>query len=149
MSRHRITLHYGHDGAGLMAPCAFVLRDWTTGESVLIDSDCDYPSVAQCFGFVPCRRCDATDGTIDCEHATASAMISRAFDWLYRRDGRGYYSTGIIGRQLWDYFPGTGRKAPVRPGDYTEIVPFGRRWGVTGLYGKGRRRNVREDNREG
>jgi len=50
--------------------------------SQLIQTDWDYPSVASTFGFVPCDECSKTDGTIDCQHKTASEMIAAAADWL-------------------------------------------------------------------
>ena len=56
-------------------------------ETILIQSDYDFPGVASAFGFVPCR-CGATDGTIDCPHKTASAMISAARDWLDNNEGK-------------------------------------------------------------
>lgn len=56
------------------------------GDSVLVQSDWDYPGVASRTGFVPCE-CGATDGTVDCPHRTASDMISAAYGWLEARDG--------------------------------------------------------------
>ena len=47
----------------------------------LVQTDWDYPSVAAAFGFVPCV-CGETDGTVDCEHFTASEMISEAAKYL-------------------------------------------------------------------
>jgi hypothetical protein len=73
------------------APCSYLLcavdadGNWDTRDdsrTVLIDSDWDYPSIAQYFGFQLC--CGFTDGTVDCpEHGTsATDMISDAADWL-------------------------------------------------------------------
>ncbi len=74
------------------APCYYLIckvtgepgyRDWNTrdGESILIQSDWDFPCVASYFGFVPCK-CGETDGTIDCEHKTAGEMINDARNFL-------------------------------------------------------------------
>lgn len=50
--------------------------------TILIQTDWDYPSVASTFGFVPCESCRFTDGTVDCEHHTASEMITAAAEFL-------------------------------------------------------------------
>lgn len=50
-------------------------------ESILIQTDWDYPAIASNFGFVPCV-CGHTDGTIDCPHFTASEMIQNAQSFL-------------------------------------------------------------------
>lgn len=81
------------------APAGFlIVRDGAAPmeDSVLIQSDWDYPSVASRTGFVPCE-CGATDGTIDCPHHTASEMISAAYEWLEARDGQSF-------PDLADYF---------------------------------------------
>ena len=56
-------------------------------ETVLFQTDWDFPSLASCFGYVPCENCDTTDGTIDCAHKTASEMIANAYDYLSALSG--------------------------------------------------------------
>lgn len=51
------------------------------GRTILVQSDWDYPGVAQSFGWIPCH-CRKTDGTVDCEHRTASEMINEAREYL-------------------------------------------------------------------
>ncbi len=51
------------------------------GQEVLIQTDWDYPGTARAFGWTPCS-CGATDGTVDCSHRTASAMIGSAQEYL-------------------------------------------------------------------
>jgi len=68
------------------------------GQTLFIQSDWDYPSIASNFGFVPCDRCNATDGTVNCKHRTASEMISAAYDFLVEHqdqtfDDPGYFET--------------------------------------------------------
>ena len=83
-------------------PCGFlIVRDgchWKDEENtVLIQTDWDFPGVASRCGYVPCE-CGATDGTVDCPHKTASAMISEAYDFLRERDGESFAA-------LDEYFP--------------------------------------------
>ena len=59
--------------------CFEVVGD--NGTSDFIQLDWNYPFTASRFGFVPCE-CGATDGTVDCEHKTATQMISEAYDFL-------------------------------------------------------------------
>lgn len=75
------------------APCGFlIVRDGADpyssnpADTILVQSDWDFPSVASRTGFVPCA-CGATDGTVDCPHHKATDMISAAYDWLAERDG--------------------------------------------------------------
>lgn len=56
------------------------------GSSEFIQTDWEYPSTASRFGFVPCE-CGQTDGTVDCEHKTATQMISAAYDYLVEHEG--------------------------------------------------------------
>lgn len=88
------------------APCGFlIVQDGANpysdnpADTILIQSDWDYPGVASRTGFVPCS-CGATDGTVDCPHRTASDMISAAYDWLRDRDGESF-------PDLAEYFPET------------------------------------------
>jgi hypothetical protein len=73
------------------APCAYlVCRVDENGNfnardeenTLLVESDWDRPSLAANLGFVPCRDCGYTDGTVDCDHFTASEMIERATNFL-------------------------------------------------------------------
>ena len=75
------------------APCGYLVcrvhgepghYDWSTRDdnnTVLVQTDWGFPSLASAFGFVPCE-CGRTDGTVDCEHKTATEMITAAADWL-------------------------------------------------------------------
>lgn len=56
-------------------------------ELQFIQSDWGYPGLASSLGWRACQHCTYTDGTVDCDHNTASEMIADAFDWLYERDG--------------------------------------------------------------
>ena len=72
------------------APCGFLIVP-TGGnprgpDTVLVQTDFDFPALASRLGFVPCD-CGATDGTVDCEHRTASEMISAAYDYLVEHAG--------------------------------------------------------------
>ena len=58
----------------------YILR-YNSGDSVLIQSDWDYPCVASNFGWLACD-CGETDGTVDCPHRTASEMIAGAAKYL-------------------------------------------------------------------
>lgn len=85
------------------APCGFLIvadnadaYSANPADTVLIQSDWDFPSVAARTGFVPCE-CGATDGTVDCPHHTAGDMITAAYDWLAERDGQSF-------PELADYF---------------------------------------------
>ncbi len=52
------------------------------GEETLVQSDWDFPSTATTFGWVACPYCTYTDGTVDCDHRTASEMIADAREFL-------------------------------------------------------------------
>lgn len=57
------------------------------GECVeFVQSDWDYAPLASRLGWVPCE-CGHTDGTVDCEHRTASEMLASAYDYLAEHDG--------------------------------------------------------------
>lgn len=58
----------------------YIIRN-DTGETVLIQTDWDYPGIASSFGWMACE-CGETDGTVDCPHRTATEMISDAADYL-------------------------------------------------------------------
>ncbi len=57
-----------------------------SGKSLFVQSDWDFPAVAQAFGWSPCS-CRQTDGTIDCEHESATEMIAEAGAFLLSRVG--------------------------------------------------------------
>ena len=62
-------------------------------DTVLVQRDLDYPGVAVTFGWTPCKRCrdtgaNETDGTVNCHHRYASAMIRDAGRFLRRHVGR-------------------------------------------------------------
>jgi hypothetical protein len=84
------------------APCAFLIvkdggnpRD--DSDSILIQTDWDWPSVASRMGFVPCE-CGATDGTVDCEHRYAIDMIEAAIEHVRAHEGESFPC-------LDEYFP--------------------------------------------
>jgi hypothetical protein len=74
---------------GYKVPCGFLLVAvdakgepmFDAAHTVAIQSDWDFPGTAAEFGFTPCE-CGATDGTVDCSHKTATAMMSAAYDYL-------------------------------------------------------------------
>ena len=50
-------------------------------QTVYVQSDHNFPSLAHTFGWCACS-CGLTDGTIDCKHRTATDMISEARQYL-------------------------------------------------------------------
>lgn len=83
------------------APCGFLIvkaegNPYKESDTVLIQTDWDYPAVASRMGFVVCE-CGATDGTVDCEHKAASDMIGQAYDFIREREGEEF-------PELDDYF---------------------------------------------
>ena len=81
---------YVHFDGGY-APCGFlIVKDngdpYKDSDTVLIQTDWDYPGVASSMGFEPCD-CGTTDGTVDCDHKTATAMISDAYDHVRAHEG--------------------------------------------------------------
>lgn len=61
-------------------------RDWEPAQpySIRGQSDWDFPFIAGLLGYVPCD-CGLTDGTVDCEHKTATDMILSAATFLDAR----------------------------------------------------------------
>lgn len=55
--------------------------------SLAVTVDLDQVGLARSLGFVPCRSCRHTDGTVPCEHYTVHQMIERAQAWLDHRLG--------------------------------------------------------------
>jgi len=70
------------------------------GESRLFQSDWDWPGLAIHLGWVPCHQCRETDGTMDCEHRTASEMIQAANRYLAVREGDEFEDPGYFERTL-------------------------------------------------
>ena len=66
-------------------------------QSVLIQTDWDYPGTASTFGWPVGCDC-STDGTVDCQHKTASEHMASAYEYL----------SGSIGKVVEDpgYFDG-------------------------------------------
>ena len=60
----------------------FYIINTETSENILIQTDWEYPGVASLFGWIPCRKCRNTDGTIDCNHKKAHSMIESARNFL-------------------------------------------------------------------
>lgn len=65
----------------------FNVRDTETGLILYFQSDWEYPMLAENFGAHILCDCGETDGTVDCDHTTASAMIEAAGNWLSDNDG--------------------------------------------------------------
>lgn len=85
------------------APCSFLLvRDGADpysddpADTILFQSDWDFPGLAANLGYVPCD-CGCTDGTVDCEHKTAHAMIGEAYDYIMARLGERFDDSGYFG----------------------------------------------------
>lgn len=85
------------------APCGFlIVRDGADpysddpSDTVLVQSDWDFPGVASAMGLIPCE-CGATDGTVDCPHKTTTEMITAAIDFIREHAGETFAS-------LDDYF---------------------------------------------
>ena len=86
------------------APCSYLLcrvdadGAWDTRDeenTVLCQSDWDWPGLASNLGWVPCE-CGATDGTIDCLHRKASNMIAEAGDFLDEHLGEPFEDPGYF-----------------------------------------------------
>ncbi len=70
----KITLESGQFGWD------YILKS-ESGDTLLLQTDWDYPGIASAFGWTPCKYC-GTDGTVDCEHKSASSMIVEAQSYL-------------------------------------------------------------------
>jgi hypothetical protein len=68
--------------------CSFLitLLDGDKEPSILVQTDWEYPAFASELGWEPCD-CGETDGTVDCQHKTASQMISEASQVLLEACG--------------------------------------------------------------
>jgi hypothetical protein len=60
----------------------YIISNDKDNRTILIQSDWDFPGVASTFGWTPCDQCRNTDGTINCEHRTATEMIASAAEYL-------------------------------------------------------------------
>ena len=74
----------------------FLVTDLESGRDIFVQTDWDFPGLASSFGWQACR-CGATDGTINCQHKTASKMVEEARRFLEENDGEiaedpGYFS---------------------------------------------------------
>lgn len=78
------------------APCCIKLIA-DNGEDILVQTDWDYPGIATTFGWNSPCKCGASDGTIDCDCATAAEMIGQARDYLYENDGMEVEDPGYFG----------------------------------------------------
>lgn len=66
--------------------------DKTIG-SFRVSLDFDYPKIAEIFGCHSICDCGYTDGSVDCDHKTASKMIEEAGDFLDNNIGIVSYQT--------------------------------------------------------
>ena len=87
-------IRFRYVGAG-----AFLLET-RNGDSHLVQTDWDYPGLASSFGWTPCD-CGTTDGTIDCDHRTASEMIAEARAFLEANEGMVIDDPGYFEYQSW------------------------------------------------
>lgn len=101
---------------------AFILVDNDTGDDQIVQTDWDFPGLASTFGWVPCRKCRATDGTVDCAHKTASQMISEAYDYLMAHLGKQVPDPGYFGREANPAPSGRRRDYRRNPDQLTEWI---------------------------
>ena len=76
-------------------PCSFLIvpkggDPYDDTITTLIQTDWDWPGVAMAEGWQPCDQCRETDGTVDCQHRTASEMIQDARDWIDDHEGEDF-----------------------------------------------------------
>jgi hypothetical protein len=81
------------------APCGFLIvrkddNPYKESDTVLVQSDWDYPGIASDMGLRPCD-CGETDGTIDCAHKTATDMIGAAFDHILAHEGEEFEALDV------------------------------------------------------
>jgi hypothetical protein len=81
------------------APCciAEIVNCDNESETLLIQTDWDWPGVASTFGWRACRKCSDTDGTVDCAHKTASRMIQEAGKFIESHYGKRVSDPGYFG----------------------------------------------------
>ena len=71
-------------------------------ETILVQLDWDYPSLAHTFGWTGICECGDTDGTVDCSHKSASDMIDGAREYLDTHEGEIVEDPGYFTRtNLW------------------------------------------------
>lgn len=66
------------------------------GQELLVQSDWDFPGIANSFGWTPCI-CGATDGTVACAHKPVSEMIAEAQAFLNDHIGDEAQDLGYFG----------------------------------------------------
>lgn len=86
------------------ALCGFNVLNTEDNTTLDFQTDWDFPRLAAMFGGDSICGCGNTDGTVDCPHATASAMITEATEWLYdnigiEADGRGTFDEYPV--EMW------------------------------------------------
>lgn len=84
------------------APCGFLLvkaggNPYHDADTVLFQSDWDWPGLASNLGYVPCE-CGYTDGTVDCEHHKTIDMITAAYDYLMDHLEEEFEDPGYFGK---------------------------------------------------
>lgn len=88
----RVILEQGPEGSPTFCFGLYAVRyqdGYKPGECVeFIQSDWDWAGLASTLGWVPCKECGFTDGTVDCEHRTVTEMLCEAFDFLAERAGQ-------------------------------------------------------------
>jgi hypothetical protein len=82
------------------APCGFLLvkeggNPRNDADTVLFQSDWDFPALASNLGFVPCV-CGRTDGTVKCPHKEPVEMISAAYDFLVNHQEEPFEDPGYF-----------------------------------------------------
>jgi hypothetical protein len=80
MIKLRLDLPYDHRHTGDFEIVG--LKNGTEIGSFRVSLDCDYPKIAEIFGCHAICDCGSTDGSVDCDHKTASQMIGEAFSFL-------------------------------------------------------------------
>ena len=86
----KITIQHGDFGTYLLVA--------ENGQELLVQSDWDFPGIANSFGWTPCI-CGATDGTVACAHKQASEMIAEAQAFLDDHIGEGTEDPGYFGER--------------------------------------------------
>jgi len=85
------------DPCTLESYCIGYLLRFKDGGSILFQTDWDFPCLASNFGWVPCRECGDTDGTVDCPHRTVDEMMAEAIAYLDEHIGDTIENPGYEG----------------------------------------------------